>query len=178
MRIAHGFVAVSASRDVVRCAGVAASAVAASYENKVIFLQCPVPQIWLQPETTRKARCSDVWLFPARVPLSRLLGVRPDSLRTHHLFLSSLTCVCQFPFHMKELSSKARVSLPHRCGARRSCFPGRVAVRSTRGRGEVVGGQVALRALGGSCGRPLELVRRALVIRFPFLCMSQSIHPT
>ena len=109
-----------------------------------------LPQILLQPETTRKIRCSDVWLFPARVPLSRLLGVRPDSLRTHHLFLSSLTCVCQFPFHMEELSSKARVSLPHRYGARRSCFPGRVAVRSTRGRGEVVGDQVALRALGGS----------------------------
>ena len=125
-------------------------AVAASYENKAIFLQCPVPQIWLQPETTRKIRCSDVWLFPARVPLSRLLGVRPDSLRTHHLLLSSLTCVCQFPFHMEELSSKARVLLPHRYGARRSCFPGRVAVRSTRGRGEVVGDQVALRALGGS----------------------------
>ena len=54
------------------------------------------------------------------------------------------------PISQKELSSKARVSLPHRYGARRSCFPGRVAVRSTRGRGEVVGDQVALRALGGS----------------------------
>ena len=138
---AHGFVAVSAIRDVVRCAGVAASAVAASYENKAIFLQRPVPQIWLQPETPRKARCSDAWLFSARVPLSRLLGVRPDSLRTHRLFLSSLTYVYRFSFHMKELSSKARVSLPHRYGARRSCFPGCVAVRSTRGRGEVVGDQ-------------------------------------
>ena len=131
-------------------------------------------------ETTRKIRCSDAWLFSARVPLSRLLGVRPDSLRTHHLFLSSLTCVCQFPFHMKELSSKARVSLPHRYGARRSCFPGRVAVRSTRGRGEGSrrGPGRWHCAHSEGLGRPLELVRRALVIRFPFLCMSQSIHPT
>ena len=83
--------------------------------------------------------------------LWRVAGmVRSDSLRTHHVVLWSLKCVCQFPFHMKDLSSKARVSLPRRYGARRSCFPGRVAVRSTRGRGEVVGDQVALRALGGS----------------------------
>ena len=54
----------------------------------------------------RKIRCSGAWLFSARVPLSRLLGVRPDSLRTHHLFLSSLTCVCQFPFHKKSCPRK------------------------------------------------------------------------
>ena len=147
---AHGFVAVSASRDVVRCTGVAASAVAASYENKVLFLQCPVPQSWLQPETTRKMRCLDVWLFSARVPLSRLLGVRPDSLRTHHLFLSSLTCVCQFPVsHGRAVLESPRLTpSPLWCAA--VMFSGSVAVRSTRGRGEVVGDQVALRALGGS----------------------------
>ena len=147
--------------------------------TKCFFLQRPVPQIWLQPEMTRKIRCSDVWLFPARVPLSRLLGVRPDSLRTHHLFLSLLTCVCQFPFHMKELSFESPRLTPSPLWCAAVMFSGSRGCQIDEGtRGSRRGPGRWHCAHSEGLGRPLELVRRALVIRFPFLCMSQSIHPT
>ena len=102
---AHGFVAVSAILR--RCRRECCCRVVREQGN---FSPTPCASDLATTGDERKIRCSGAWLFSARVPLSRLLGVRPDSLRTHHLFLSSLTCFCQFPFHMKELSSKARAS--------------------------------------------------------------------
>ena len=148
------------------------------HERKMRFFQRPALSLAANRNDEKNSLLRCLALFPFESLCRVCWGAARFLAHAPPVSLVVDVCVCQFPFHMNGLSSKARVSLPHRYGARRSCFPGRVAVRSTRGRGEVAGHQVALRPHPEGLGRPLELVRRALVIRFPFLCMSQSIHPT